>query len=150
MIEYALPTTIGELTIGANGVNHIYTRGYVTVRGKQQSISIHAYKWANGQWNLGLESEQSYTRSHSLHVDGHSGGTPAFRNKVLDVVMPAINEWAKTHQEALNVAADEDRQAGIADRNDRIKAHQEAIDALNAELAQIAAGVVLSQCSKIK
>ena len=143
-MEYTITTTIGNIVLTPNCYDHIYVKGTVVVRGKENNFNAHFFKWQNGTWNLGEEKEQDYQRLRQFWTSG----TEAFRTKVLSEITPVISNWARAHSGILEETIKEEIRLGIQWRQDQIGEHNKAIIELNKEITLLDGGNRLPRYSK--
>ena len=144
----------GEITrMAVTEASHVYVEGLITIRGIKWRWSCHFHLWANGQWEIGIESDNSYNRSYSLHAyheSTHENFTPAAKSKAVSIILPTFREWAYANAPAFEEAQAAHIEDAIEKREEQIKAHKEAISNLEAEIDDLMLGDDLGTYSKVK
>ena len=107
----------GTVRVTFTEANHAYVAtdhsagtGPVTVRGVQYYIGVHLWKWADGTFHIGEESQNSYERRMHLHVSRTDWGKPvseSARTKIGQEVTVALNNFYNSNK---SVAVDAQRE----------------------------------------
>lgn len=151
-MAHTFNTTIGTFEIRLTCGTHMRVCGDATIRGKTIPVSMDFFKWSDNQWHLGSEKENQFSQRNYNIYPYFPEMTEAFRNRLIDVVTPAILAWVSDpHAEEIIEKAGEDyRQEGIETRNKLIEAHYDFIVALEKEIDQLAQGENLPRHTQLK
>lgn len=70
--HYTIPTAFGNLELHFTDGKHVFAstpRGSaLTVNRVQYHVGCHIYLWSTGEWQIGNEDVDAYTRRQSLHM----------------------------------------------------------------------------------
>lgn len=157
---FKLDVAIGSAWVTVTDQNHVYVefghhinvdeegpgnlrRGPITIRGIVYSGSLHAYRWADGQFHQGQESELNHNRHHSLYMSRVGQilkpVSDAARKTAADLLLVAINEWALYRQDAFQVAEERRLTREREERVEKIRELRASIAKLEAEIVSIEA-----------
>ena len=149
MSKFTVQTEIGNLILNVTDGYHIYVtmEDKAVVRGVPYHGNFHIYQWSDRTWHIGMEGENSYDSRNHVYIrrsDRYTNDYPSDSalKKILEIVVPAVNEWAMRSENTPIFAA-----AQIETENDKIesinKDMQElknTIDALEIEKQKILMG----------
>jgi len=100
-----LSTIFGEgkftiiLTCGTHA--HVQTHGEaITVNRVQVRVSAHLFLWADGSWQIGRETENSYEHRMHLYVtriDNHEGASESIRAKIADQLQTTVTNFLRNN-----------------------------------------------------
>ena len=104
---YGVGTSLGLLDLTFTDANHVYasspSNSVLTVNSVDYRVGMHLYRWQDGQFHMGKESENLYQRRQSLHAarpytgtrqDG-AYATEAARTKLEAHVTMCVNDFVK-------------------------------------------------------
>jgi hypothetical protein len=105
--EYHNLSTIfgeGKFTIHVTDATHAYVSTIrneaITVNRVQVRASAHLFLWADGSWQIGRETENSYEHRMHLYVtriDNHEGASEAIRTKIADQLHTTVTNFLRNN-----------------------------------------------------